>query len=78
MMFLVKSVSIRGNVCAVSAPRNDDNGDESGSVYIFRYLDPNWVEEAKLTAFDGGAYDYFGSSVFIDSGSAVIGAEAFL
>jgi len=70
-----ESVSIRGNVCAVSAPRNDDNGDESGSAYIFRFADPNWVEEAKLTAFDGEEYDYFGSSVSIDSGTAVVGAD---
>jgi len=70
-----ESVSIRGNVCAVSAPRDDDNGEESGSVYIFRYYDPNWVEEDKLTAFDGEVYDYFGSSVSIDSGTAVVGAD---
>jgi len=70
-----ESVSIRGDVCAVSAPRNDDNGDESGAAYIFRYIDPNWVQEDKLTAFDGEDYDYFGSSVSIDSGTAVVGAD---
>lgn len=70
-----ESVSIKDGVCAVSAPSNDFVENPSGSVYIFRYYDPNWVQEDKVTAFDGDQYDYFGSSVSIDSGTAVVGAD---
>lgn len=70
-----ESVSIKDGVCVVSAPRNPFSGDESGSVYIFRYNDPNWVQADKVTAFDGDQYDYFGSSVSIDSRTVVVGAD---
>ena len=33
-----------------------------------------WSEQAKLTASDGAAGDYFGYSVSIDGDTAVIGA----
>jgi len=70
-----ESVCINDGVCVVSAPRNDFESNPAGSVYIFRYHDPNWVEADKVTAFDGDEYDYFGSSVSLDSGTLVVGAD---
>jgi len=71
------SVSIAGNVIVVGSYFDDDNGSNSGSAYVFRY-DSNgsgeWVEEAKLVAFDGVAEDYFGETVAIDNNVIVIGA----
>ena len=50
-------------------------GDEdTGSAYVFRYDGSNWVEEQKLTASDGGAWDGFGHSVSISGSTALIGA----
>ena len=46
----------------------------SGSAYVFRYDGSDWVEEAKLTASDGAAYDYFGDSVAVSGDTAVVGA----
>ncbi len=35
-----------------------------------------WTQQDKLTAVDGDAYDYFGGSVSISGGYAIIGAIA--
>lgn len=70
------SVSISGDVALVGADGDDDNGNVSGSAYLFRY-DPGtmtWVEEEKLLASDGAPYDDFGYSVSISGDVALIGA----
>lgn len=76
------SVSISGNpgneVAIVGARRDDDNGESSGSAYIYRKSGANWVEEAKLLASNGAVGDIFGSFVSI-SGThgneiAIVGA----
>ncbi|WP_026775628.1 Ig-like domain-containing protein [Polaribacter sp. Hel_I_88] len=69
------SVSISGDKAIVGAPDDDDNGSNSGSAYVFSFVNNNWVEEAKLTASDGAADDYFGWSVTISGNRAVIGAR---
>ena len=68
------SVDISGDTAVIGAHGNDDNGSWSGSAYIFRYNGSNWVEEAKLVAYDGAASDFFGWSVAISGDTAVIGA----
>jgi hypothetical protein len=68
------SVAIDGNTALVGAYGDDDKGDASGSAYIFRFNGSTWVEEAKLLASDGAAYDYFGYSVAIDGNTALVGA----
>ncbi len=70
-----ESVAVNSNVCLVGAYRDGDDVSYTGSAYIFRFEDPNWVEKDKLTAFDAGDRDYFGWSVSLDSGNAVIGAD---
>jgi len=67
------AVSISGDVALVGAWRDDDNGTDSGSGYVFRYNGSEWVEEAKLTASDGAAGDYFGYGVISDD-IALVGA----
>jgi cyclophilin family peptidyl-prolyl cis-trans isomerase len=72
-----RSVSIDGYYAIVGAYQNDDNGSNSGSAYIFEPndLDPNnWDQKAKLTASDAAASDYFGYSVAIGAGHALVGA----
>jgi parallel beta-helix repeat protein len=68
------SASLDGNIALIGAMRNDDNGHESGSAYIFKRNGNNWTEEAKLTPSDGGAFSYFGKSVSLDGDAALIGA----
>jgi len=71
------SVSIHGDTCIVGSPADDDNGPDSGSVYVFRYSEPNWVEQAKLTASDGSAWAGFGASVSLCENLLVAGAPGY-
>ena len=68
------SVAISGNTAIVGASWDDDNGDYSGSAYVFRFDGCQWTEKQKLTASDGTAYDTFGASVAISDDVALIGA----
>ncbi len=63
-----------GNIALVGSGRDDDNGTDSGSAYIFRFDGSGWVEEAKLTASDGSAGDFFGINVSLFGDTALIGA----
>ncbi len=69
------SVSIAGDTAVIGARLDDDNGNDSGSAYVFvRDGSNNWSQQAKLTANDGAASDQFGISVSIAGDTAVIGA----
>ena len=67
-------VSIRGDYAIVGADRDDDNGDSSGSAYIFKRRGTSWIQVDKLTASDGIAEDIFGVSVSISGDYALAGA----
>jgi len=69
------SVSISGDYAIVGSHYDDDNGEESGSAYIFYRSGTNWTEQIKLTAPDGAAYDWFGYTVSINGDYAAIGAH---
>ena len=59
----------------VGAYLDDDNGTDSGSVYIFTPTEGGGYTETKLIASDGGDHDYFGSHVSVtDTGVVVVGA----
>jgi hypothetical protein len=68
------SVSISGDYAVIGACGDDDDGSCSGSAYIFARDGEDWVQQAKLTANDAEAVDYFGCSVSISEDHAVIGA----
>ena len=68
------SVALNRNYAFVGSQWDDDNGEESGSVYVFKCSDNIWTEETKLTASDGKKYDQFGASVSLDGDYALIGA----
>jgi hypothetical protein len=64
------SVAVGNGRIVVGAEGDNDNGTDSGSVYIF---DLDGTQLAKVTASDGAAYDYFGNRVAIGSGRIVVG-----
>jgi hypothetical protein len=68
------AISINGDRVVVGAFGDDDAGSASGSAYVFRYDGGVWVEEAKLTASDAAAYDWFGYAVSISGDRVVVGA----
>ncbi|NQU06903.1 MAG: FG-GAP repeat protein, partial [Calditrichaeota bacterium] len=65
------SVSISGDYAVVGGEGDDGQG--SGSVYIFVRDDADWTQAAKLTADDAMAMDFFGHSVSISGDYAVVG-----
>ena len=67
------SVAISGETAIVGAHRDDDNGDLSGSAYLFDTT--TGLQIAKLLPNDGAASDYFGRAVAI-SGTTAIGGAA--
>ena len=69
------SVAVDGNTAVIGANKDDDNGDDSGSAYVFTKVSGVWSQRAKLTASDGEAGDEFGISVAVDDDTAVIGAN---
>jgi len=69
------SVAIDGDTILIGAHTDDtDSGPDSGSAYVYTLAGTVWTEQAKLTASDGAAYDWFGNGVAIDGDTIVIGA----
>jgi hypothetical protein len=71
------SVSLDGNTCVIGAIEDDDNGNRSGSAYIFTCSDTMWTQQAKLLASDGAPHDHFGNSVSINGDHIVIGINIY-
>jgi hypothetical protein len=69
------SVCISGDYAVVGANGDDDNGSNSGSLYLFKRDGTSWNEQTKLTASDGASGDLFGTSVSISSGYIMAGAN---
>lgn len=68
------NVALDGDVALIAAPYDDENGHESGSVYVFRFDGADWVEEQKITPTDGAANDFFGCSAAVSGNTILIGA----
>jgi len=69
------SVSISGDYVIIGARLDDDNGDNSGSAYIFKHYYSTWVQQTKLLPSDGEEDDRFGYSVSLYRGYAIIGSN---
>ncbi|MCH8269913.1 MAG: FG-GAP repeat protein [Planctomycetes bacterium] len=70
------AVAMEGDLALVGAYKDDDNGLDSGSVYVYRLSAGAWVFDAKLTASDGAENDWFGfNSISVHASAAVIGAS---
>jgi hypothetical protein len=67
------AVGIAGDTAVVSARHDQDNGQQSGSAYVFRFNGLSWIEEVKLLASDGQPDDNFGYSAAISGDIAVFG-----
>ena len=69
-------VALSGDSALVGAYRDDDNGDDSGSAYVFtRDGSGSWSEQEKLLAGDGAADGSFGYAVALSGDTAVVGAR---
>ncbi|PHR57987.1 MAG: hypothetical protein COA43_11470 [Robiginitomaculum sp.] len=70
-----QSLALSGNTVIIGAPRDDDNGENTGSVYVFTRIGTSWHQQAKLTANDGAAGDLFGISVALSDDTILVGAD---
>jgi len=69
------SVSIDGDNALIGADYDDDNGNEAGSIYVYKRDGLTWSRHVKLLAPDGIKDDLFGCSVAIAGDNAIIGAK---
>lgn len=72
--FFGQEVSIFGDYAVVGAPRDDASGNNSGAAYVYHRVGDTWVQQAKLTAPDAAAADFFGISVVIHQDRVVVGS----
>lgn len=70
------AISSDGDMLAIGASGDDNNGTDSGSTYVYRWNGSSWIETI-ITAPNGAAQDAFGTSVAIsfDGGTLVVGAD---
>ena len=66
------SAAISDNLALVGSNRDDDNGNDSGSAYLFDTTTGSLLH--KLTAPDGAADDLFGNSVALSGNLALVGS----
>jgi hypothetical protein len=72
-----RTVSISGDIALVGAYLDNGlAGVNQGSVCVFVRQGATWVQEARLTADDAAAGDWFGGAVAVSGSHAVIGANA--
>ncbi len=67
------SVAISGNTAVIGAYSDDDNGNRSGSAYLFDSRTGHLI--SKLLASDGNSGDEFGKAVAISGTNVVVGAH---
>lgn len=68
-------VALDGNYALIGSPGDDDDGNSSGSAYVFYFNGTNWIQQAKLKPSDGYQNSSFGYSVSLDRDYALIGSR---
>ncbi|KPA12656.1 PKD domain-containing protein, partial [Candidatus Magnetomorum sp. HK-1] len=69
------SVDISKHYAFVSTPYDDDNENNSGSVYIFKLFNDKWEQIQKIVASNPSQNAFLGSSISIFENFAIIGAK---
>jgi hypothetical protein len=77
LTFSINSTGQRSATALVGAKYRDGENVDSGAAFLFtQAAGQGWVQQRTLTANNGMSYDYFGSSIAIDSNKRLlIGAE---
>ncbi len=69
--FFGESVAINENKIVVGSSGDDENGTDSGAIFIY---DLDGTNEVKIVSSDIAASDYFGASIAVDEDKIVVGA----
>ena len=54
---------------------DDDNGINSGSLYLYKLINNNFVEQTKISSSDGSQYDEFSASNSIKNNYLIVGSR---
>lgn len=69
------SVAIEGDYALVGATyKRIGSNSNQGAVYVFVRSGNGWIQQQRLTASDGEAFDFFGNSVALLGNYALVGA----
>ena len=68
------SVGLSAMYAAIGAPRADAPTPVAGAAYVYMRSGPLWNLQTKLTALDAATDDEFGTALFLDGNTTVIGA----
>jgi len=71
------SVCLDGDTALIGAYEDDDNGQNSGSAYVFTRSGPTWIQQTKLLASGDTLFEFFGQSVSLNGDTAIIGTYNF-
>ena len=70
------SVALSGDTALIGARNHDVDGKSAqGAAYVFVRSGTTWTQQAKLTASDGAAGDWFGSKLALSGDTALLGAR---
>jgi hypothetical protein len=73
-----RSLAVDAGTLVVGAPFDYTRNTQDGAVYIFERNESGmWVQKARLTASDGGPFDFLGRSVDIEGDTVVAGAPGY-
>ena len=70
-------ISADGNTVFAGAYGDDDNGNNSGSVYCFHWTGTEWLTNNKIKPADDAADDYFGGSLSVSADGNTFFAGAY-
>ena len=70
--FFGSHIYLEGDLLAVAARNDGDNGFQSGAVYLFEKEQGSWVESAKLTPADANDRNYIGYRIDGDGDRLII------
>jgi hypothetical protein len=68
-----KAARISGNTIAIGCFLDDDQGTNSGSVYLYSLTDDHWIEIEEIYPDDPEKYDQFGNFLSIDQEILAVG-----
>ncbi len=68
------SVSIDADTVVAGSIKDQPSGLNSGSAYVFTRSGITWTQQAKLTADDGAANDWFGNAIAVQGDSVLVAA----
>jgi len=57
----------------IGSPKDVDNGEDSGSVYLFEKVDDTWIEQGKIVPDSISTFEWFGIGLDYDGESLTVG-----